>query len=335
MKKYTMSLLVFLLLSGCSNTHSSQYNKTEIAQLKAFDVYQQAKNDCAYPNTVKSMLTQDFNAADISSYCALDLTSTTHVQTLLDQGIAIDEIQAYLELPYFRIENVTRYQANPQTSVEETVLFVNMNLDLEPYSQTSVLSDLDDVTMLINKYNALPEGYVPNDLVEIQSTCVLGVDYSCTMMEKQELRRVAATAFEAFAAAAREQAIDLVAIASYRTYAYQYNLYHYGLNTYGQTYADTYYARPGQSEHNSGLAVDVTFNGYNFNQIEQYEDYGWVLNNAHRFGFILRYPEAKTHITQYGYESWHFRYVGEELAALLYEQDWTLEEYDARKESEQ
>lgn len=89
--------------------------------------------------------------------------------------------------------------------------------------------------------------------------------------------------------------------------------------------------QPFYTIHNSGLCVDITFNGYNYNEIENYDGYEWILNNAHKYGFILRYPKDKVDVTRYGYESWHFRYVGKEAAKEIYDNDWTLEEYHGAK----
>ena len=134
-----------------------------------------------------------------------------------------------------------------------------------------------------------------------------------------------------FCKAAAKNDINIRAIAGYRTYEYQKGLWDYYASVNGEEYADQYYARPGQSEHNSGLAVDITFNGYNFNEIENYDGYDWILKNMHKYGFILRYPEDKTDVTQYGYESWHIRYVGKEAATKIYKNNWTLEEYHGSK----
>lgn len=216
-------------------------------------------------------------------------------------------------------------------SEAEAIKCVKMNMDLEPYSETTIIEDDSDPSFLLNKFNALPEGYEPSDLVDIKYACTQGVDYSCTTMEQVQLRKEAAKAYEEWVEAAKEEDLDIVAIAAYRTYQYQQDLWNYYAAAEGQEYADAYYARPGQSEHNSGLAVDITFNGYNFNEIENYDGYEWILENAHKYGWILRYPEDKVDITRYGYESWHFRYVGVEVATKCYENDWCLEEYYGEK----
>ncbi|MCF0106282.1 MAG: M15 family metallopeptidase [Holdemanella sp.] len=220
---------------------------------------------------------------------------------------------------------------NPDLSEEDAINQVLMNLDLEPYSITNIIEDDSDMTLLVNKYNAMPEGYIPDDLVDINYVCEIGVDYSCTTMDRVQLRKEAAKAYEEFCEAAAKEGLNIVAIAAYRSYEYQAGLWSYYADLNGQEYADEYYARPGQSEHNTGLAVDISFNGYNFNEIENYEGYDWILENMPKYGFILRYPENKVDIHRYGYESWHFRYVGKEAAKKCVENNWTLEEYTINK----
>lgn len=232
----------------------------------------------------------------------------------------------------YHSERAARYAAWDVKDAKERVMQVNCDMDLEPYSNTIIQEDDTDVTMLINKFYALPEGYVPADLVSLDKyACVQGEDFSCQDVEQIELRKEVYDAYIEFCDAASKENINIRAIAGYRSYDYQAGLWNYNASVYGEAYADEYYARPGQSEHNSGLCVDITFNGYNYNEIENYDGYEWILNNAHKYGFILRYPKDKVDVTRYGYESWHFRYVGKEAAKVIYDNDWTLEEYHGSK----
>ena len=206
---------------------------------------------------------------------------------------------------------------------------------METYENSVTVTDDSDITLLVNKSHALPEGYIPADLeVMEQYACIAGEDYSCQDVAYMELRSEALNAYYQWCQAAQEQGIQIRAIDAYRSYDYQAGLWNYNAGLYGTEYADQYYARPGQSEHNSGLAVDITFNGYNFNEIELYDGYEWILSSAHEYGFILRYPEEKQDITRYGYESWHFRYVGKDAAKIIYENNWTLEEYHGSQKEE-
>ncbi|MDB7947582.1 M15 family metallopeptidase [Faecalitalea cylindroides] len=268
----------------------------------------------------------------ISSLFTSDIQSVEGYEELQSGGLTDEEISEIVSLPNYHSERAARYAVWDVKDAKERVMQVNCDMDLEPYSNTIIQEDDTDVTMLINKFYALPEGYVPADLVPLDKyACVQGEDFSCQDVEQIELRKEVYDAYIEFCDAASKENINIRAIAGYRSYDYQAGLWNYNASVYGKAYADEYYARPGQSEHNSGLCVDITFNGYNYNEIENYDGYEWILNNAHKYGFILRYPKDKVDVTRYGYESWHFRYVGKEAAKVIYDNDWTLEEYHGSK----
>lgn len=126
---------------------------------------------------------------------------------------------------------------------------------------------------------------------------------------------------------------SLHAFSGYRSYSYQENLYLSDLYNYGQEYVDKFTAKPGYSEHQTGLAFDIGGEPKCWADpcFDDTEEAKWLAENAHRFGFILRYPKGKENITGYGFESWHFRYVGEEHAMKIYEEGLSLEEYLLRQ----
>lgn len=259
--------------------------------------------------------------------------TTEGVDVLKENGMSQKDIDTITSLSNYRPDRAKRYATYTKVkNLKKRVLAVNCDMDLEPYSETTIIDDDSDMTLLVNKFYALPEGYVPNDLVAVeQYACVQGEDYSCQTVDQIELRKEVYEYYLKFCQAAEKEGINIRAIAGYRSYDYQKGLWDYYASTNGEEYADTYYARPGQSEHNSGLSVDITFNGYNFNEIENYDGYQWILENMHKYGFILRYPEDKVDVTRYGYESWHIRYVGVDAATEIYKNNWTLEEYHGSK----
>lgn len=316
------------------NTPSAEpsiFNEDQQKQLENADMYSYANNECANTSSLKVMLDGEYKAENTKQYCELKIDHSDGVNALIDAGLSTQTIQEYIDLSYFHADKLDRYLAYNADSVQKKVISVNMNLDLQPYSTTKIIEDDSDMSLLVNKFNALPDGYVPSDLVDVKYVCQRGVDYSCSTMDRMQLRQEAATAYEQFVEAAQQQGLNIVAIATYRSYQYQKDLYNYYENLYGKEYADTYYARPGQSEHNTGLAVDITFNGHDFNEIESYEGYDWILQHMCDYGFILRYPEDKQDVTLYGYESWHMRYVGVDLAKELYSKNLTLDEYYGMK----
>ena len=138
-------------------------------------------------------------------------------------------------------------------------------------------------------------------------------------------------AFERMAADAKKAGFVLVAFSTYRSYEYQQTLYNNYVERDGKENADRYSARPGYSEHQTGLAFDVGEKGKE--DLWLTEEFGetpagkWLVENAHKYGFILRYPKGKEAITGYMYESWHFRYLGVDLAQKVKASNLTLEEY--------
>ena len=164
-----------------------------------------------------------------------------------------------------------------------------------------------DGILIANKKYPLPEDFNPG--------------------EDQEAR----AAFDQMAADAKALGFDLVAFSGFRSYEYQTTLYNNYVNRDGKEAADRYSARPGHSEHQTGLAFDI---GEKSQQdLWLTADFGetpagkWLADNAHNYGFILRYPEGKEDVTGFMYESWHFRYLGVENATEVKNTGLTLEEY--------
>ena len=118
-------------------------------------------------------------------------------------------------------------------------------------------------------------------------------------------------------------------ISGYRSYQTQQNLYNRYLQKDPQNVVDTYSARAGHSEHQTGLAIDVSSNNSDMITFEVSPSFKWMKENAHLYGYILRYQKGKEDITGYKYEPWHYRYVGKEIATLLYQTGLTFDEYVA------
>ena len=182
---------------------------------------------------------------------------------------------------------------------------------------------------VVNKQRPLPEGYLPTDLAV--PSVPLSRDHGA---ETMQLSSQIIPALEALFRAADQNGIKLWLISGYRSNAYQQTLYQRYVARDGQAAADRYSARPGTSEHQTGLALDIgNPNGPCLLQTcyEQTPAGTWLAAHAHEYGFILRYPEGKEEITGYQYEPWHFRYVGLELAHELHQSGQTMEEYFALK----
>lgn len=176
-------------------------------------------------------------------------------------------------------------------------------------------SDPNNIKVLANKKRPLePLTYAPKDLVHIGSG--------------QSMRSEAAQAFKKLRNAGAASGVNFHPVSGYRSYNQQAATYNHWRATYGQQHADSVSAAPGTSEHQLGLAVDVSDGICNLRRCFATTNAGqWVARNAHKYGFVVRYPEGKTDVTGYWYEPWHLRYVGTELAGELTSKGLTLEEY--------
>lgn len=185
------------------------------------------------------------------------------------------------------------------------------------YENISIIENPDDLLVLVNKNNKLYEGFIPNNLEVINLNYAIG---------KKLLRSDAKEAFEKLCESAKKLGYDIKAESTYRDYYYQEKLYNNYVKEYGNIYADNCSARPGHSEHQTGLAIDVRGSSGDYNDFEKTEEFIWMMNNAYKYNFILRYPKGKEHITGFKYEPWHYRYIGE-CAKEIYQKRLTLEEY--------
>lgn len=184
----------------------------------------------------------------------------------------------------------------------------------------------DELLMLVNKENFLDSNYVPEDLVlsEIEF-----LDY----IETRYLTKETADAAKVMFDAALNDGITLLGASGYRSYDIQVSLFNGRAAEIGEEEASKYTAPPGASEHQTGLALDILGADYQYmdDDFDTSESFKWLVDNCYKYGFILRFLKGKEDITGYGYEPWHFRYIGNsEIAEEIMKSNLTLEEYLAR-----
>jgi D-alanyl-D-alanine carboxypeptidase len=183
----------------------------------------------------------------------------------------------------------------------------------------------DSIAVLVNKELPLPEGYVPKDLT------VPDVEFQISYFdEKKQLRAMAANALEELFLAAKEEDLNLIAISGYRSYQRQYDIFTANIRKKGLEHTMQFSAKPGYSEHQTGLSIDVSTKSIKYRLDASFAstpESKWLAENAHLYGYIIRYQEDKSEITGYAYEPWHIRYVGKTFADYLYRNNLTLEEY--------
>ncbi|MBQ6323599.1 MAG: M15 family metallopeptidase, partial [Bacilli bacterium] len=228
------------------------------------------------------------------------------------------------DISYFNNDYLERYlkykKNNKNLSDEQIIKDVNMNLDLKQYEDIIKAKNLNTEKVLVNKYYYLEEDYVPDNLEKVSNQYAL---------DGMKLVHVAKEAFEKMAKDAKKDGLNIVAMSCYRSYDYQIDLYNSYTKKDGKEAADTYSGRPGHSEHQTGLAVDVYNEEKDYTSFEKTEEFNWMQKHAHEYGFILRFPKDKEKETGYHYESWHYRYVGKKIAKYIKENNISFEEYHA------
>ena len=226
----------------------------------------------------------------------------------------------YLNIKNFDINKLDRYNEylnNHEYDIKDVVTYVNLNLDKKFYTDTKETADPDSLLVLVNKYNHLPDNYKPSDLVYVDGA------YG----NKVPFRSVLKDAFvELQNAANNEININLMPTTAFRNQSFQTRLYNNYVASDGKEKADTYSARPGYSEHQTGLAIDLKNTALSNVRLTD-DNYNWLENNAYKYGFIIRFPKDKEFVTGYQFENWHIRYVGQDVAKIIYENKLTLEEY--------
>lgn len=328
-----MNFLEFLVVGDDTEPSFIRKNPDEYLKLEigSSAVYiNDAKQHLDAPSFVKSS-NKDGNIY----YVPLDfLLNTFENISLKEDGAIIVERNAE---PYLR--------ANAATALAPIVLTPENLIKVAQYSSSTInfLSDLseyeqyfnppenqiDEYLRLINQKNSLEALYIPPDLVDAIDT---RKDRAV-----QQLRLYPAKAAEAMLIEARANGHTNITITSgYRSYDSQTSLFNNSVANYiaaGNTKekADeltaAFIAYPGRSEHQSGLCVDMHSIGSAGQEFGSQPDGKWLAENAHLFGFIVRYPENKTDITGIEYEPWHFRYVGRFHATQIYNSGLCLEEY--------
>jgi len=191
-------------------------------------------------------------------------------------------------------------------------------------SQYSI-NDPTSIWAVVNKGRLLPADYIPPDLVAPNVPLRLPASDP-----EMQIRSVAAAPLQQMFKAAKEQNLKLMVSSGYRSYNLQESLYRGYVSAQGQQKADSSSARPGHSEHQTGLALDVEPSDRTCEVEPCFADTPegkWLASNAYRYGFIIRYEKGQEELTGYEYEPWHLRYIGVELSQQIHKTNQTLEQF--------
>lgn len=214
-----------------------------------------------------------------------------------------------------------RWTALPQLTAAALICQVNGGLDRPFYQNGETVADPAATDVLVNKYHRLPADYVP-DLV------ALGWPYASG--SNQRLAPQAAQAFMSMADGARQAGLQLRSVSAYRAFDLQASLYARYVRQDGMAAAESYSARPGWSEHQTGLALDINVASISA-RFEDTPEFAWLSQHCWRYGFILRYPQGAQERTGYTFEPWHYRYVGVETALAVQASGLTYDEFVATR----
>ncbi|MGL4655197.1 MAG: M15 family metallopeptidase [Sarcina sp.] len=211
----------------------------------------------------------------------------------------------------------------------------NVNLDEEKEESlldeetasvySTVMENANNLVVLCNKEIMLGESYVPDDLIIPNVPLANPPSF-----EQSQIREIAGDALKTMFADAKKAGLeDLYLVSGYRSYNYQYQIFNNSLKNRGREHTEKYMAKPGHSEHQTGLTADISTRSMGFGLEENFENTKegqWLAKNAHKYGFILRYPKDRVETTGYAYEPWHFRYVGTEISEYMYKNNMVLED---------
>lgn len=243
------------------------------------------------------------------------LIITDNTKEKKEKVTSIDTSYGFYKKNYY--ERYIDYKEKFNFDDKKTILNVNIGLDKPFYTNPIKSTNLNSNTVLVNKYNYLPSDYVPKNLVIIDEYSKGGI----------KLAKEAYDNFVLMAQEAERNNLKIRIVSGYRSYDYQKGLYNNYLKYDTQEKVDTYSARPGFSEHQTGLAIDIDNGLFRYDEFHLTKEFTWVKNNAYKYGFILRYGLNQENITGYKYEPWHYRFVGREISEYIYKNDLTYEEY--------
>src|SRR5574344_433342 len=315
MKKIILLIIIMFLLVGCgirnvsSNESASAYTVSNVEEIE----------------TNKFANIKGYKEVNLDKYLSyLQANSAAPYEDivyLINNDINCDYSSVLMDIvkaKYFIKNNLNNYLNYYDLYKDKTVSYVNTGIYNEYYSNMMGTNISKNILMIVNKYYYLSSTYEPNDLRTIDKAYSKGVN--------NKLRDVAASAFERMAAAAKLDNIIIFNQSAYRSYNVQSNIYNRSVSQYGVSVSDKTSARPGNSEHQTGLALDVNMISDTFETTDAFK---WLTSNAYKYGFILRYPKGKDKITGYSYEPWHYRYVGEDIAKQIKDEGITFDEYYA------
>ncbi len=245
----------------------------------------------------------------------------------LDQILELDYSPAIIDFAseeYFIFDNLKEYIdyyfENKSVSYDKIIALVNTEAYKGWYKDIKDTDLSKENLMLVNKFNSLSEDYEPEDLTLVSSQYAYSEKYISESIYEALIEMLTA---------AKAEGYSIVITQGYRSYSDQEEAYNSYRDYHTEEEADLFAARAGHSDYQTGLSVLLVPYNKTVEDEKTSEEFNWLIDNAYRYGFILRFPEDKEDITGFAYEPWRYRYVGEEVAEYIHENDITFDEYYA------
>lgn len=307
----------FVLSVGSNKTLNAAFESDDFNEkyLNNYAKISYQKQDNLIKN-INKLLDKGYSNSDVSIILAHGSDKEVSEFTKRDR---IKYLEEFYQYSYAKLGNYDRYVAySDETGEDEktTVIHVNLNMDREEYVDVEEVKEFSS-DMLVNKYHYLAENFEPDDLVTISDKYTDGEEYRAN--------REAVSALTQMFEAAKLDGLEMVVNSAYRSYDDQVEIMEFYRKWYGDSYVEKYVAKPGFSEHQTGLAFDV--GSTTENVFADSEEYKWMQENAYKYGFVMRFYKKGETITGFRSEPWHYRYVGKEIAEYIHKHNITFEEY--------
>lgn len=225
---------------------------------------------------------------------------------------------------YFLFKNLDKYleykKENDSKKNSDIIAIINTEANIDWLDNERKTDTSKESLMLVNRIYGLSSDYEPNDIVDIPSLYA----YTGKKISNSILNDIISLIDEG-----KEQGFTFVVSDGYRSYKEQENIYNNYKNSFGESEADIYVAKPGHSEYQTGLSFDLMPYNKVIDNPSESEEYKWLKDNAYKYGFIFRFPKDKENLTKFNSSTWRLRYVGNEASTIIYNENLCLEEYIA------
>ena len=313
-KKYVKSVPYTKTLNAAFE--SDDYNEKYLSKYSGIDYYKDKK----LIKAINLLLDRKYSTNEINLILSRGSIDDAILFSKKDKIVYLEE---YLEYDFARIrlyDQYVDYGNETGSTTYDTVVYVNLGINNPEYTNPTIVNKFDN-NMLVNKHFKLNKDFKVPDLVKIDKKYT---DEDNIMMNKEAYEQ-----YKKMSDDLEKNGLSIYITTAYRSYDEQKELCDYFKKLYGDEYVKKYVAQPGFSEHQTGLAIDIA--SVKKNTFASSKEYKWMIKNAYKYGYILRYKKEYQEETGFKSEAWHYRYVGVDIAKDIHNKEMSYEEYYATK----